>query len=406
MAIDFFQGSPASALEYAYFTVGEPVVDVYDDLSIFAWINPNVVPGALGATIGAVVNMPTGFGGYNKQILLIYTDGAGGTFLSAGAGDGTTAYSDHPTAITLNTWSAAGGSLHRGSIKSYLNGVPGPENTTIYTGTRAFEETIIGAYPTVTVGTFNKPWNGCMAYVTMWNIALSDAQQALLATGIDPSTVEAGNIVLHVPFLNTATRLDCFTLPATGIPPIVPDTLAFRAYNADPLAGTSTATTCATNPAIISVPEETCLPSVTFSLFKDTTFHDWVSSAADPECGSASDPANYESCLQTYYHFVDDQMLWMQAPYVYTYLDNNSRNADNPSLLMTPKWDWSEDGTITYKHGRETQVYASRPDSEVSNTKNRVRGSGRSLQLQFYSEEGKDWNLLGWGIFFDKNSRY
>ncbi len=141
---------------------------------------------------------------------------------------------------------------------------------------------------------------------------------------------------------------------------------------------------------------------VTFSLFKDEGFKDWREEADTSE----QTPANFNSYLYTYYHFVDDQILWMQAPYIYTYVNNTSRNGDSPSLFMNGIWDWSEDSSVSHKVTRDTQVYTFKTDTDVSNSKNRIRGSGRALKLKYYSEPGKDWNLLGWNIHFDKNGRY
>lgn len=139
----------------------------------------------------------------------------------------------------------------------------------------------------------------------------------------------------------------------------------------------------------------------TFSLYKEETFKDWLEESERSEQSSA----NFSSYILTYFHLVDDNILWMQSPYVYTFLDNTSRNASDPSLLMQPRWEWA-DTANSNKFSREIQIYDLKSDQSVSNTKNRVRGTGRALQLRFQSEAGKDWNLLSWGVWFDKNARY
>lgn len=84
--------------------------------------------------------------------------------------------------------------------------------------------------------------------------------------------------------------------------------------------------------------------------------------------------------------------------------------ADNQSsCLMTGRFDFSNSAAAG-KWGTQQQVYrllrnyipADASDTfdygqEIITTKNRVRGSGKSLQLKFESEAGKDFQLIGWG---------
>lgn len=37
-------------------------------------------------------------------------------------------------------------------------------------------------------------------------------------------------------------------------------------------------------------------------------------------------------------------------------------------------------------------------------SKDKVRGKGRSLSLRYTSVPGKDFDLLGWGIWYSKNT--
>ncbi len=412
MAIDFNQIG-ASATKYAYFTVGDsttgnPIVDggfgSAPTISWFCWFNCDDPPGALGECLAAVVNMPTGFGGSQKLLLGVTT----GQYVWALAGDtGSASEAFSSTTFSLSTWNSGGAVIQSGSVTAYLNGVPGTTSTTSWSLRRALEETIIGAFPTSTVGTFNKPFKGCLAYVTAWNIALSDDQMALLATGVDPTGVAPDNIILHSPFTDEATADNCFLLPASGLLPLEETTLNYKIYNSDPMNPDASVETCLSSPTV-EPPEvdDTCVPAVTFSLFKDTDFIDWASEAEDPQCGEPRDPAGFESYFTTYYHLVDDQMLWMQSPYVYTFLEEGSRNNSGPSLFMTGLWDWSEDSDASHKRTREIQVYSPRSSQSVSDTKNRVRGSGRALQLRFTSDPGKDFNILSWGVWFDRNSGY
>jgi hypothetical protein len=241
MAVDFNQYP--NGLVYAYHTLGtsgsgSSLVAMGDDFSVFARVNLAGNPGPLGAFIGGCVNMPTGFGGYNSMGLRIATDRR--VWARAGGNPGfEQAFS--ATAIPLNEWVAAGASISQGSIKAYLDGVAGTENTDAWSG-GTLEETIIGAYPTVTVGTFVAPFSHCIEDLAFWNVSLSDEQQLELTTlfGDDIKNYDPAP-VLYVPFVDATTAADATHNGS-------PITLSFKAYNADPSDEASTVDTCSTSP--------------------------------------------------------------------------------------------------------------------------------------------------------------
>lgn len=81
------------------------------------------------------------------------------------------------------------------------------------------------------------------------------------------------------------------------------------------------------------------------------------------------------------------------------------------SLTMQARWDWAN-SSVSNKYSTTVQTYKNnQPSSAISAgypivvSKNKVRGKGRSLQLRFASETGKDAELVGWGIWFTKNAR-
>lgn len=81
------------------------------------------------------------------------------------------------------------------------------------------------------------------------------------------------------------------------------------------------------------------------------------------------------------------------------------------SLKMQARWDWAN-ASSSQKFSQEVQVYRNvRPNSgsaagfPIVVTKNKVRGKGRALQLRFSSESGKDAEIVGWGIWINKNAR-
>ena len=131
---------------------------------------------------------------------------------------------------------------------------------------------------------------------------------------------------------------------------------------------------------------------VFFSEINNTSYVDWHASA----------DTNYVSFLDTWYGITNDAALWMETPWVITYLNNDGNNT---SCFLTPMWDWT-DSLVNHKSGPAAQCAIDRPDSSVMDRRHRVRGKGRALQLHFESEAGKPFNLLGWSINFDRNANY
>lgn len=204
-----FDVTGASATQYTYLTLGSPVVTA-PPFTFFAWINPDSFAGGLGAAIINMERMPTGFGGANHYILgltastdavpnrvFIITDGA--------LGSPQVAYS--ATEYSLNQWqSAACVMASYSSIKAYLDGVPGTENTNTSPDiSSTLEATLIGLGATSSVGTFNKPVKGCYGYCYAWDIALTDSEIALLHAGAPPNTIQSGNLVMALDMLTPAT---------------------------------------------------------------------------------------------------------------------------------------------------------------------------------------------------------
>jgi hypothetical protein len=75
---------------------------------------------------------------------------------------------------------------------------------------------------------------------------------------------------------------------------------------------------------------------------------------------------------------------------------------------MQAQWDWANSSSSNL-YGAEQQIYRYNRvyvplDSDdtfdygqvILTTKTKIRGSGRALALKFSSEEGKDFQLLGW----------
>tara|TARA_B100002049_G_scaffold146858_1_gene109157 strand:- start:4664 stop:6994 length:2331 start_codon:yes stop_codon:yes gene_type:complete len=161
-------------------------------------------------------------------------------------------------------------------------------------------------------------------------------------------------------------------------------------------------------------PEDERLSADFFAQFLNEGFEDWSTSPV----GGAQD---YTSYLETGHEIVGDTMRNKQATYVFCYfnrteeefVDNGQGGLefDRPSsCYMQTKWDWTDSGTAN-RWTAPAQVYRFRRnyipalgpfnyDFDVIETKNKVRGKGKSLRVRFESESGKDFQLLGWATSY------
>jgi len=150
--------------------------------------------------------------------------------------------------------------------------------------------------------------------------------------------------------------------------------------------------------------------SFTLSKYSDNTFMDWKT--AD---GTG---VTFSSYLVTGYELFGDIMRQKQIPYLFMYLQQTENSfsssgsdfiLDNQSSCMVQsQWNWA-DSAAGGNWGTAFQAYrilrlptpsgAGTWDSGDSMvvTKNKLRGSGKTLSLKIYSETGKDMRLLGWG---------
>lgn len=84
--------------------------------------------------------------------------------------------------------------------------------------------------------------------------------------------------------------------------------------------------------------------------------------------------------------------------------------ATDSSLFIVGKWEWSE-GSGSNRETRTQQCYKNvHPNTNQDNmalviNRHKMRGKGRALHLTFTSDTGKDAELVGWGIWIEKNTR-
>lgn len=148
--------------------------------------------------------------------------------------------------------------------------------------------------------------------------------------------------------------------------------------------------------------------------YRDFSFKDFVS--------YDSVGKYFDSYIVTGYDLSNDMMRKKRTIYLVVYnertetiytLDEggNVVLARQSGCLVQPQWDWNT-SMAQGKWGQQFQAYRmlrSLPTSPSSGdeldygerviiTKNKLRGSGRTLSLLFRSQDGKDMKLLGWAL--------
>lgn len=137
--------------------------------------------------------------------------------ISNGAGAGS-AFADSTAGATLNAWSH-GCAVFAGVAdrRAYLNGANKGTNTTSRTPV-TLAATRIGSFLTAS----DFPFPGDMAEAAMWSVALSDAEVAVLATGIAPYEVQRSSLVAYWPLIGLTSPepdvVGSFPMTLTGTP--------------------------------------------------------------------------------------------------------------------------------------------------------------------------------------------
>ena len=151
--------------------------------------------------------------------------------------------------------------------------------------------------------------------------------------------------------------------------------------------------------------------SFTLSKYNGSDFLDWKT--------KDSVGVDFTSYLYTGYELFGDIMRQKQIPYVFFYFEKTEDGftpsgddlvfKNQSSCKVQAQWGWSN-SAANGKWGKEFQAYrilrnytpsgaSDAYDSGESMvvTKNKLRGSGKSISLYIKSEQGKDMKLLGWG---------
>lgn len=148
-------------------------------------------------------------GGDDKQIRLVISTDNGANWAVEANSWSTDGYDlgAATAASSYNTWQHACGVFASTSSRSgYLNGANKGTDTNANTATATPDELNIG-YGPFSGGTGDK-WNGYLAEIAVWDVALTDVEVAMLGTdAVSPLFVRPANLVLYVPGIRTAFDL-------------------------------------------------------------------------------------------------------------------------------------------------------------------------------------------------------
>jgi len=104
--------------------------------------------------------------------------------------------------------------------------------------------------------------------------------------------------------------------------------------------------------------------------------------------------------MTVYSRAVEDFVTDNAGNFVLTADDERITDSLESSCLLIGKWDWANDA-LSNMWSPSQQVYDStdREHRFVQKRKLKIRGTGKTLQLNFTSEDGKPFHIIGWSSF-------
>jgi len=133
------------------------------------------------------------------DISLMLRGNTAGDYVRASTWDGAAGYFAATTAAySINVWQHICGTFtNGGEYACYLNG----GNKGTYSDVAAeptWDRVSIGCHGDNSPGNY---MSGLIAETAIWNVSLTDAEVAILSTGISPLTIRPGNLVFYVPLV-------------------------------------------------------------------------------------------------------------------------------------------------------------------------------------------------------------
>lgn len=166
------------------------------------------------------------------------------------------------------------------------------------------------------------------------------------------------------------------------------------------------------DPALVLLIRDGATNKLTMGSFSGASFLDWGS-------------VNYTSFAETGYDFIGDAVLKKSAPYLVSYCrltetgftgnENDGYEAVRPSgLTVASAWDFNSTFSAPQQLYRKKFPVVVDPNNlneynypeDVITSRVKVRGTGRSMRLRYESEQGKDFQLIGWGMIQGRNPRF
>ena len=166
------------------------------------------------------------------------------------------------------------------------------------------------------------------------------------------------------------------------------------------------------DPAIVLLIRDGATNKLTMGGFTSIGFLDWGS-------------VNYVSYAETGYDFIGDAILKKSAPYLVAYCrltetgftgnETIGYTSVRPSgLTVSSSWDFNENFSTPQQLYRKKFPVVVDPNNlneynypeDVITSRVKVRGTGRSMRLRYESEQGKDFQLIGWGMIQGRNPRF
>lgn len=157
--------------------------------------------------------------------------------------------------------------------------------------------------------------------------------------------------------------------------------------------------------------------TVTFSLYNNRLLKDWP----------LAENVSYDSYVETGHELLQEPGTNKQIGSIHCFFNRTEESFidrgtgiefDYPSgCILTSKWEWTTTGTAN-RWSEPQQVYRFRApfiagasldpfdyDYSVISTRSKVRGKGKAVSFRFESEEGKDFQLLGWAIEYTAGTK-